>query len=96
MSKVLLDLRIPVPDRCRLALGTAVFPFALVFQLVVSDRATSLSGQPAPAAPRCVSRLPGQQFAERQRPWGRVSTTTNLAGFFLPGMETPWSPSTIG
>jgi hypothetical protein len=90
MSKALLDLRDPLfRIVAGLALGTClVFPFALVFQLVVSDPANIVMPDKAPSR----SLLRFQDFLGSNSPWS-VSARgvrgfhnhTNLAGFFLPG-----------
>jgi hypothetical protein len=89
-SKALLDLRDPLfRIVAGLALGTClVFPFALVFQLVVSDPANIVMPDKAPSR----SLLRFQDFLGSNSPWS-VSARgvrgfhnhTNLVGFFLPG-----------
>jgi len=90
LSKVLLDVREPLfRIVAGLALGTClVFPFALVFQLVVSDPANIVMPEKAPSR----SLLRFRDFLGSDSPWS-VSARgvrgfhnhTNLAGFFLPG-----------
>ncbi len=90
LAEALVAMRWPF---CRivgaLALGTClVFPFALVFQLVVGDPANIVMPEKAPQ--RSVFRF--QDFLGSNSPWS-VSARgvrgfhnhTNLAGFFLPG-----------
>lgn len=90
LIRALLDARDPVfRTVAALALGTClVFPFALVFQLVVSDPANIVMPDKAPSR----SLLRFQDFLGSNSPWS-VSARgvrgfhnhTNLAGFFLPG-----------